>query len=50
MVDHSLNVQANCPNDIPELFLPGPNEFLPTKLDVVKKEVDQVRTFLPGMC
>ncbi|KAF7969517.1 hypothetical protein HWV62_27003 [Athelia sp. TMB] len=26
-------------NDIPELFLPGPNEFMPTNLDVDKRDV-----------
>ncbi|KAF8911060.1 Metalloenzyme, LuxS/M16 peptidase-like protein [Gymnopilus junonius] len=29
---------ANGVNDIPELFLPGPNEFIPSNLDVEKKE------------
>jgi insulysin len=35
-------IQAQEPNDIPELFLPGPNEFIPTNLNVEKREVDQV--------
>ena len=29
-------------NDIPELFLPGPNEFMPTNLDVDKRGVAEV--------
>ncbi|KAI0636675.1 insulin-degrading enzyme [Trametes polyzona] len=33
--------KANAPNDLKELFLPGPNEFIPTNLNVDKKEVDQ---------
>ncbi|KAI9069108.1 insulin-degrading enzyme [Trametes sanguinea] len=33
--------KANEPNDLKELFLPGPNEFIPTNLDVEKREVDQ---------
>ena len=35
--------QASGPNDIPELFLPGPNAFIPTNLEVEKREVDVVR-------
>ncbi len=35
--------QANGANDIPQLFLPGPNEFIPTNLDVDKREVVKVR-------
>ena len=34
--------QADGPNDIKELFLPGPNAFIPTNLDVEKCEVDTV--------
>ncbi|PCH37702.1 hypothetical protein WOLCODRAFT_135782 [Wolfiporia cocos MD-104 SS10] len=33
--------QAEAPNDISEFFLPGPNEFIPTNLDVEKRPVDQ---------
>ncbi|KAI0780630.1 insulin-degrading enzyme [Trametes elegans] len=33
--------KANEPNDLKELFLPGPNEFIPTNLDVEKREVDK---------
>ncbi|KAI8989729.1 insulin-degrading enzyme [Trametes punicea] len=33
--------KANAPNDVKELFLPGPNEFIPTNLDVEKREVEQ---------
>lgn len=35
--------KANEPNDIQELFLPGPNEFIPSNLDVEKREVEKVR-------
>jgi insulysin len=37
-----VTMQAQGPNDIPELFLPGPNEFIPTNLDVDKQEVAEV--------
>ncbi|KAI0748561.1 Metalloenzyme, LuxS/M16 peptidase-like protein [Daedaleopsis nitida] len=33
--------KANEPNDVQELFLPGPNEFIPSKLDVEKREVEK---------
>ncbi|KAJ8483108.1 hypothetical protein ONZ51_g4915 [Trametes cubensis] len=33
--------KANEPNDLKELFLPGPNEFIPTNLDVEKREVEK---------
>ncbi|KAI0672916.1 insulin-degrading enzyme [Trametes maxima] len=33
--------KANEPNDLKELYLPGPNEFIPTNLDVEKREVDK---------
>ncbi|KAH9857197.1 insulin-degrading enzyme [Lenzites betulinus] len=33
--------KASAPNDLKELFLPGPNEFIPTNLNVEKKEVEQ---------
>ncbi|CDO73578.1 hypothetical protein BN946_scf185014.g48 [Trametes cinnabarina] len=33
--------KANEPNDLKELSLPGPNEFIPTNLDVDKREVAQ---------
>ena len=35
---------ANEQNDFKELFLPGPNEFIPTNLDVEKRDVAEVRT------
>ena len=35
-------VAANQENDIKELFLSGPNEFVPTNTDVDKKELSQV--------
>ncbi|KIY63428.1 insulin-degrading enzyme [Cylindrobasidium torrendii FP15055 ss-10] len=31
--------QANAPNDLKDLFLPGSNEFIPTNLDVQKRDV-----------
>lgn len=34
--------RANEPNDIKELYLPGPNEFIPTNLDVEKRDVEKV--------
>lgn len=34
--------KAGGPNDLKELFLPGPNEFIPTNLNVEKREVEQV--------
>ncbi|OCH92098.1 insulin-degrading enzyme [Obba rivulosa] len=40
-LDENFVAEAQGPNDIPELFLPGPNEFLPTNLEVEKHEVDQ---------
>ncbi|KAF9566323.1 insulin-degrading enzyme [Agrocybe pediades] len=36
--DPEFVAQAASANDIPELYLPGPNEFIPTNLDVDKKE------------
>ncbi|KAG5647302.1 hypothetical protein DXG03_000839 [Asterophora parasitica] len=35
--DEQFIKQAEAPNAIPELFLPGPNEFIPTNLDVGKR-------------
>lgn len=37
-----MHMQAEGPNDISELFLPAPNEFIPTNLDVDKRPVDVV--------
>lgn len=34
--------QACSANDIPDLFLPPPNDFIPTNLGVDKKDVEQV--------
>lgn len=34
--------RANEPNDIKELYLPGPNEFIPTNLDVEKRDIEKV--------
>ncbi|KAI0362448.1 insulin-degrading enzyme [Trametes cingulata] len=33
--------KASAPNDLKELFLPGPNEFIPTNLEVEKREVEK---------
>lgn len=41
------NMQAR-QNDIPELFLPGPNEFMPTNLDVEKRDVAEVIIVIPA--
>jgi insulysin len=38
-----LGAQAEGPNDIKELFLPGPNKFIPTNLEVAKQEAKEVR-------
>lgn len=43
-------LQAESPNDIPELYLPGPNEFIPTNLNVDKREVDKVISGLVPTC
>ncbi|KAH9950188.1 insulin-degrading enzyme [Amylocystis lapponica] len=40
-LDADFLAQAESPNDIPELYLPGPNEFIPTNLDVEKRLVDK---------
>ncbi|KAG2157510.1 Metalloenzyme, LuxS/M16 peptidase-like protein [Suillus clintonianus] len=37
--DPSFVEQAEGPNDIPELYLPGPNEFIPANLEVEKRDV-----------
>ncbi|KAF5347143.1 hypothetical protein D9757_013657 [Collybiopsis confluens] len=37
-VDEEFMRQTAAPNDIPELFLPRPNLFIPTNLDVDKRE------------
>lgn len=37
--------QADAPNDIPELFLPDPNAFVPTDLNVDKRQVTEVPFF-----
>ena len=42
-LDEEFIKAAEGPNDLPELFLPGPNEFMPTNLDVEKREVAEVR-------
>ncbi|TDL24920.1 insulin-degrading enzyme [Rickenella mellea] len=40
-IDEEFAALARGPNDIPELYLPDPNEFIPTRLDVDKREVSQ---------
>lgn len=41
--------KAEAENELKELFLPGPNEFIPTNFDVDKKDVAEVRsTFING--
>ncbi|KIK58340.1 hypothetical protein GYMLUDRAFT_45548 [Collybiopsis luxurians FD-317 M1] len=37
-LDEEFLQQTSAPNDIPELFLPRPNQFIPTNLDVDKRE------------
>lgn len=44
-LDKEFIEAAGGPNDLSELFLPGPNEFMPTNLDVEKREVAEV-----GVC
>ncbi|RXW22316.1 hypothetical protein EST38_g3526 [Candolleomyces aberdarensis] len=34
--------KADGPNPLPELYLPGPNEFVPSNLDVEKREVKEI--------
>ncbi|PFH54234.1 hypothetical protein AMATHDRAFT_53111 [Amanita thiersii Skay4041] len=40
--DENFLQLANSPNDIEALFLPGPNEFMPSNLDVEKKDVPEI--------
>ena len=35
-------MQAQKKNDIAEFFLPGPNEFIPTNLELEKMEISEV--------
>ncbi|KAF8163442.1 Metalloenzyme, LuxS/M16 peptidase-like protein [Crassisporium funariophilum] len=37
--DDKFIEQAESANDLSDMFIPGPNEFIPTNLDVEKKEV-----------
>ncbi|GLB34808.1 putative peptidase M16 family protein [Lyophyllum shimeji] len=39
--DEDFVEKAQASNGIPELFLPGPNEFIPTNLDVEKRTVPE---------
>lgn len=41
--------QAKGPNDILDLYLPTPNEFIPKNLDVEKKDGIEVRPLLPSL-
>jgi insulysin len=43
LINNSFAKQANGMNDIAEIHLPGPNDFIPTNLDVDKREVAKVR-------
>ncbi|KAE9393629.1 insulin-degrading enzyme [Gymnopus androsaceus JB14] len=36
--DEEFLRQTSAPNDLTELFLPGPNEFIPTNLDIDRRE------------
>ncbi|EJD02250.1 uncharacterized protein FOMMEDRAFT_109506 [Fomitiporia mediterranea MF3/22] len=38
-LDEEIISAARAPNDIPELYLPGPNEFIPSNVDVDKIDV-----------
>ncbi|CAL1705686.1 unnamed protein product [Somion occarium] len=38
--DEEFVKQAQSPNDIAELFLPGPNEFIPENLKIEKREIE----------
>ncbi|KAL0946537.1 hypothetical protein HGRIS_012745 [Hohenbuehelia grisea] len=40
-LDEAFLKEAAGPNTIPDLFLPGPNEFIPTNLEVDKREVQE---------
>ncbi|KAJ3551779.1 hypothetical protein NM688_g4513 [Phlebia brevispora] len=40
--DSKFLEEAQGPNDIPELFLPGPNEFIPTNFNVDKRPVAEI--------
>ncbi|KAH9950182.1 insulin-degrading enzyme [Amylocystis lapponica] len=40
-LDADFLAQAESPNDIPELYLPGPNKFIPTNMNVEKCLVDK---------
>ncbi|TFK42449.1 Metalloenzyme, LuxS/M16 peptidase-like protein [Crucibulum laeve] len=39
--DEAFIKEADSANDIPELYLPGPNEFIPTNLEVEKRTVEE---------
>ncbi|KAJ7481222.1 Metalloenzyme, LuxS/M16 peptidase-like protein [Mycena galericulata] len=39
--DETFIQQAQGPNDIKELYLPGPNKFIPTNVEVDKREVSE---------
>ena len=44
--DEEFVKQAQGANDIPDLFLPGPNEFVPENLKVDKRDVPEVGLIL----
>lgn len=39
--DQEFVKEANSPNPLPELYLPGPNEFVPTRLEIDKRDVPE---------
>lgn len=48
-MSNSCHAQTQAPNDIPELFLPAPNAFIPTNLHVENIPVAEVRSFVVPM-
>ncbi|EJD02194.1 insulin-degrading enzyme [Fomitiporia mediterranea MF3/22] len=38
-LDDEITSAARAPNDIPEIYLPGPNEFIPSDVDIDKFDV-----------
>jgi hypothetical protein len=43
LINNSFAKQVNGMNGVAEIYLPGPNDFIPTNLDVDKREVAEVR-------
>ncbi|KAJ8522379.1 hypothetical protein ONZ45_g1033 [Pleurotus djamor] len=44
--DESFIREAEAPNDIAQLHLPGPNEFIPTNLEVEKRDVKEAHVVI----